>query len=228
MSWPVDDERVNYRLEKLQTTKNKQIQWFNKNQRLTYIACQQEMSHEIEWRRKTKKVFFVRLVNQNSDVKLIFISSVSFFLPHFISCPSGGIVANSDYAQRPHCFDTCHLASGVLQQHSVLSSTSASVHQLMTNFVTTPQCFDIELLSTSDTDQSFSSSSSQFVNESIFDSSKNLSLPSSSAISLRSLSSSSCSFLVISSMFIHVLQRISQEFSWRKKRVRLCVVLSSS
>jgi len=30
----------------------------------------------------------------------------------------GGIVSNSDYGRRPHCFDTCHIFGGSLQRPS--------------------------------------------------------------------------------------------------------------
>ena len=71
---------------------------------------------------------------------------LSFFL--------GGIVTNSDYGQRPHCFDTCHLYSGSLQRPSSTSSSSnrsssniPSLSNFIEGLVTTPTCFEIQPLS---------------------------------------------------------------------------------
>jgi len=65
----------------------------------------------------------------------------------------GGIVANSDYGQRPHCFDTCHLFHGSLQRPSSplssnkSSSRTPSLENFIEGLVTTPTCFEIQPLS---------------------------------------------------------------------------------
>ncbi|CAF3132940.1 unnamed protein product [Rotaria socialis] len=72
----------------------------------------------------------------------------------------GGIVANSDYGQPPHCFNTCHLADGSCKIHSV-SSTSSNQSSLITttatktsqNHASEHSCFEIELLTPSLSEQ---------------------------------------------------------------------------
>lgn len=102
-----------------------------------------------------------------------------FFHPiSLIHCLSdlGGIVPNSDYGRRPHCFDTCHLNHGSLQRPSsppLLSNQSSlngtpSVQKFVEDLVTTPTCFDIQpfaeisfdpMLSSNTTNTSLSASS---------------------------------------------------------------------
>lgn len=60
---------------------------------------------------------------------------------------SGGLLTNSDYGQRPYCFDTCHL-----HDHSVSSSSKTFVEDRKT----TIECFDIEFLPLSTLIDSFS------------------------------------------------------------------------
>ncbi|CAF3744010.1 unnamed protein product [Adineta steineri] len=75
---------------------------------------------------------------------------------------NGGIVTNSNYGHRPHCFDTCHLGDGSSQRHSVSSSSNQSLlTKIVKEHVTTPLCFEIEPLLSSPTEQSL------FVNDSI-------------------------------------------------------------
>jgi hypothetical protein len=94
---------------------------------------------------------------------------------------NGGIVANSDYGQRPHCFDTCHLFRGSLQRPSSMLSSNQSSSRIpsLENFieglVTTPKCFEIQPLP--------SVSSLIFADESISPNTSNTSL-SASAITI--------------------------------------------
>ncbi|CAF3661830.1 unnamed protein product [Adineta steineri] len=86
----------------------------------------------------------------------------------------GGIVTNSDYGHRPHCFDSCHVLHGSLQRPSASTSSSLSNNsssptspllKLVEDIVTTPPCFEIEPLSPSLSQQI--TSSLIFVDESI-------------------------------------------------------------
>ncbi|CAF0905335.1 unnamed protein product [Rotaria sp. Silwood1] len=113
---------------------------------------------------------------------------------------NGGIVGNSDYGERPYCFDTCHLFHGSLQRPSSLlpsisnktSSSSSfsipSITKFVEDLVTTPPCFEIKPLQPSSFEQT--TSSLVIVDESIFDNISNTSL-SSSAITIISSSWSS-------------------------------------
>ncbi len=120
----------------------------------------------------------------------------------------GGIVANSDYGQRPHCFDICHLFGGSLQRPSISSSSLSnkssyplySLAKFVEGIVTTPTCFEIEPLSPSSPEQISSSSSSIFVNESISHSTSNTSL-SASAITI-TITSSSWSSIMLTFIFV--------------------------
>jgi hypothetical protein len=61
----------------------------------------------------------------------------------------GGVLVNSDYGRRPHCFDTCHLAGGSPQRHSVTPSSPpfqaiSAVVAFAEGLVTTPPCFEIQ------------------------------------------------------------------------------------
>ena len=114
------------------------------------------------------------------------------FIVHCFCWILGGIVANSDYDQRPYCFDRCHLSNGSLKRHSVSSSPgtfSTSYESLAERMVTTPQCFNIELHALTEFNQSNSSA--------ILDSQHNRTSSSASSISLRSTSMLVVCFLLI-------------------------------
>jgi hypothetical protein len=107
-------------------------------------------------------------------------------------------VTNSDYGKRPYCFDTCHLADGLFQHHSVSSSSDKSY------LGTIPVCSEIELLPPSPSEQL-----SLSINNSIFNHTSNASI-TASAISI--ISSTWSSIIVIRLTFIFVLLlRILQE-----------------
>ncbi len=110
-------------------------------------------------------------------------------------------MTNSDYGQRPYCFDTCHLTDGSFQHHSV-SSSSSDTNLLETK--TIPTCFEIALLSPS------SSFKEIFMNESIFNYTSNTTI-SASAISI--ISSSIIIIIIINLLtLIFIFQlRILQE-----------------
>lgn len=112
----------------------------------------------------------------------------------------GSIVANSDYGQRPHCFDTCHLYNGTLQRPSSLTapvfnkthSSTASIAAGIQNHVTTPQCFNIEPLLPSSSERQIS------FDESIFGNTSNTSLSASAKTTISSFwSSIILTFIVI-------------------------------
>lgn len=75
-------------------------------------------------------------------------------------------MTNNDYGHRPHCFDTCHLADGLFQRHSVSSSSNISVlTNIVKDHVTTPLCFEIEPLPPSPIEQlSINDSISNYTN----------------------------------------------------------------
>lgn len=100
---------------------------------------------------------------------------------------SGGIVANSDYAQRPYCFEKCHLANGSWKRHSVSSSSDNGSKSAIAQMATNPivqNCFDIEYKPQTEINQS-----------STIDSQINQTLLSASSISLRSSSMLVAGFL---------------------------------
>ena len=110
----------------------------------------------------------------------------------------GGLLTNSDYGQRPFCFDSCHLTD---HHHSVSSSSGEK---------TTPNCFQIELLPPSPSEQMTFPTS---LNESIINQTSNASL-SASAISIISFAWSS--ILLKLCTFFFILRRLigRQEFSY--------------
>ncbi len=139
------------------------------------------------------------LLKRKTDISGIVLFDKFLFL--------GGIVANSDYGRRPHCFDTCHILGGSLQRPSTMSSplpnkssySIPSLTKLIEGLVTTPTCFEIEPLLPSSSEQT-TSSSSIFVDESISHNTSNTSL-SASAITI-----TSSSWLSIILTFIFVFQ----------------------
>ncbi|CAF1515513.1 unnamed protein product [Adineta ricciae] len=123
----------------------------------------------------------------------------------------GGIVRNSDYGYRPHCFDSCHVQNGSLQRPSVPTSPSLSrnssissspVIQLLEHHVTTPPCFEIQPPPPSSTDSS--TSSLIFVTESMSPNRSNTSLSASA----RTIISPSWSSVVLT-LFVAFLQKLS-------------------
>ncbi|UJR26935.1 hypothetical protein I4U23_008243 [Adineta vaga] len=124
---------------------------------------------------------------------------------------SGGIVSNSDYGYRPHCFDSCHVYNGSLQRPSVLPSSSLSnnstlpfspTYKLVKDTVTTPPCFEIQPLPPPLTDPLISSLI--FVNESISINRSNTSLSASA----RTIILPSWSSIILIFIVVH-LQKIS-------------------
>lgn len=112
---------------------------------------------------------------------VVFFSSDKIEMFVFLSS-LGGLLPNSDYGQRPSCFDTCHLHDGSSAHHSVSSSSSSSVKN------TTATCFEIKLFSSSPSPATILQSS--FNESSSFNRTSNASL-SASAISIISLTWSS-------------------------------------
>lgn len=105
------------------------------------------------------------------------------FILFFFSV-QGGLLTNSDYGQRPYCFDTCHL-----RDHSVSSSSKTFVEDRKT----TIECFDIEFLPLSTV---YDSLSNQTTNTSL----------SSSAISIISSISSSIFVNLVTMIIIYRLR----------------------
>ncbi|CAF1269476.1 unnamed protein product [Rotaria sordida] len=94
---------------------------------------------------------------------------------------NGGIVPNRDYGQQPYCFDTCHLADGSFQLHSVSSSSNKSIlTKTNEDHVTRLPCFEIELLPFSPSEELLLPLS---INNSLFNYTNNTSI-SASAISI--------------------------------------------
>lgn len=118
----------------------------------------------------------------------------------------GGIVGNSDYGERPHCFDTCHLFNGSLQRPSspIFGSSNQSddlpspVEKFLEDLVTTPPCFEIKPLSPSLSEQT-NRSSEIFLDELFSPNTSNTSLSASA----RTLTSSYSSWILT---FIFLLQ----------------------
>ncbi|CAF5009946.1 unnamed protein product, partial [Rotaria sp. Silwood1] len=97
-----------------------------------------------------------------------------------------GIVPNRDYGQQPYCFDTCRLADGSFQLHSVSSSSNKStLTKTNEDHVTRLPCFQIELLPPSPSEKSLLPLS---INNSTFNYTNNTSI-SASAISIISSAS---------------------------------------
>ncbi len=113
----------------------------------------------------------------------------------------GGIVTNNNYGHRPHCFDTCHLADGLYQRHSVSSSSNKSLlTNIVKDHVTTPLCFEIEPLPPPSPIEQLPRTLS--INDSISNYTNNTSI-SASAISIIS---SVCSSIIVNILtFIFVL-----------------------
>jgi len=122
---------------------------------------------------------------------------------------NGGIVRNSDYGRRPHCFDTCHLYRGSLQRPSSLSSSlsnksSHPLASLVEHLVTTPPCFEIEPLSPSSSEQT--TSSLIFVDKSISHNTSNTSLSASAII----ITSSSWSSIILTFIFVFQMKFLQE------------------
>ncbi len=108
-------------------------------------------------------------------------------------------MTNSNYGQRPYCFDTCHLADSLFERHSNLSSTKNNQDR-----VTKPLCFEIESLSPSLSEQ-FSLS----LNDSISNYTSNLTM-SASAISIISSAWSSIIVNILTFIFVLLLKIFQQ------------------
>ncbi|CAF3337007.1 unnamed protein product [Rotaria socialis] len=111
----------------------------------------------------------------------------------------GSIVTNSDYGQRPHCFDSCHLSNGSLRRPPISSSPSI-LPIFAEKIVTTPPCFEIELLLPSSSSPSAQIISSSLILDdvSIFNNISNTSL-SATAITIIS---SSWSSIILTFIFV--------------------------
>ncbi|UJR22196.1 hypothetical protein I4U23_025260 [Adineta vaga] len=122
---------------------------------------------------------------------------------------NGGIVTNSNYGHRPHCFDTCHLADGSFQRHSVSPSSSSekpSIIKVPETSVTASLCFEIDPLLPSSIEQD---SSSLSLDDSISNYTRNASL-SASALSIISSAYSSILVNILTFIFV-LLSKILQE-----------------
>ncbi|CAF0771582.1 unnamed protein product [Adineta ricciae] len=126
---------------------------------------------------------------------------------------NGGIVTNSNYGHRPHCFDTCHLTDDLSQRHSISSTTlpSSKASLAMENLeinAGASSCFEIRPIVPSSIPPDLSLLS---LNESISNYTRNAST-SGSALSI--ISSAYSSILVNLLTFIFVLlSKILQEYS---------------